>query len=55
MLYNFAFIITDGVFFIDGEGNATPKRESAHRYPYHGEARTAARKFGGKWRVREVD
>ena len=55
MIYNFAFIITDGVHYIDGNGKYTGDRKRAQRYPYHGEAKRAAATFGPQFRVREVE
>lgn len=55
MIYNFAFIITDGVEYIDGDGKRTTDKKRAHRYPYQGEARTAAATFGPEFRVQEID
>ncbi|QIG67383.1 hypothetical protein EVB39_054 [Rhizobium phage RHph_TM3_3_9] len=55
MIYNFAFIITDGVEYIDGDGERTPDRKRAHRYPYRSEAKTAATTFGREFRVQEVE
>jgi hypothetical protein len=55
MIYSFAFIITNGVEFIDSDGNRTDDRKRAHRYPYQGEAKVAARTFGPSFRTREVE
>ncbi|QIG67861.1 hypothetical protein EVC29_061 [Rhizobium phage RHph_Y52] len=55
MIYNFAFIITNGVYYIDGDGRCTLERKRAHRYPYRIEAKTAAEKLGRGFRVQEVE
>jgi hypothetical protein len=55
MIYNFAFIITDGTVFIDGYGKETTDKKRAERYPYQCEAQRAAATFGKQYRVREID
>jgi hypothetical protein len=54
MIYNFAFIITDGTRFVDERGKLTKDVKRAHRFPYHGEAKAAAAAHPG-FRVREVE
>lgn len=55
MVYNFAFIVTNGVNFIDDSGNLTADRKRAHRFPYQGEARRAAAKLGPSYKTREIE
>jgi hypothetical protein len=55
MIYNFAFIVTDGVEFIDDSGNLTRDRKRAHRFPYQGEAKRAAAKLGTSYKTREIE
>lgn len=55
LIYNFAFIVTDGEDFIDRNGKLTKDKRRAERYPYHCEATRVAAARGPSFKVREIE
>lgn len=55
MIFNFAFIVTNGTKYVDGRGKLTTDRKRAERFPYQTEAKRVAAAFGPSYRAREVE